>query len=445
MQSKKHKRSACGAMGAVLVASALLAGCDVTNPGPVQDEFIALTPSQLGLINGARRNIAVAVGNQAYTTAMLAREIYPGGQTGAWGHSVTTQGGHLLPGEGPSFTGLHTARFIAETAVKRFKAVGASDERLFQAHLWTAISYRYLGEWWCEAVLPSTDPDVREPGAWETTTQGYFQRAVDNFTTALQYATTDAERHAARAGRAQAYVWLGNWSGAAQDAALVPDNFRLITPMDDQLSALYNPLYEANSGTFRSYTVRFTWFYDYYDQTGDPRTQWGVDPNFSVAVGSLSGFPGGRVPYNPQRKYTSRASAVNLSSGWEMRLIEAEAKLQSGDWQGAMILINRVRTRNVSNKTGVALAPWQAGSLAEAWTYLKRERFIELWLEGRRMGDERRWAANNTPGSTDTPGWENPSHPGYTPIFTANPRSFCFDIPQSERDLNPNVPANTGG
>jgi len=59
---------------------------------------------------------------------------------------------------------------------------------------------------------------------------------------------------------------------------------------------------QANSGTFRSYTVRFTWFYDYYDQTGDPCTQWGLDPNFSGAVGSLSGFPGARVPYNPQRK-----------------------------------------------------------------------------------------------------------------------------------------------
>jgi hypothetical protein len=161
-------------------------------------------------------------------------------------------------------------------------------------------------------------------------------------------------------------------------------------------------------------------------------------------VGSLSGFPGGQVPYNPQRKYKARDAGINLASGWEMRLIEAEAKLKGTDWQGAMTLINRVRTRNVSEKTGQPLAPWTATSQTEAWTFLKRERYIELWLEGRRLADERRWMAGNVPGTLDTPTWEVPGTPGYTPLFTQNPRSFCFDIPDSERDQNPNVPT-TGG
>jgi hypothetical protein len=239
-------------------------------------------------------------------------------------------------------------------------------------------------------------------------------------------------------------VWLGDWSAAAADAAAVPDGFAYAIPMDDTESGLYNDLYEANSGTFRSYTVRFTWFYDYYTETGDPRVAWGVDPDFAVAVGSLSGFPGGQVPYNPQRKYTTRTDDINLASGWEMRLIEAEAKLSSGDWEGAMTLINRVRTRNVSDLTGAPLEPWVASSAEEAWTFLKRERYIELWLEGRRLGDERRWMADNIPGSLDTPTWEDASHPGHTNLFLQNPRSFCFDIPESERDRNPNVPASGG-
>jgi hypothetical protein len=372
--------------------------------------------------------------------ALLGREIFPGGQTGAWGHSVANQGGFIQPGDGPGFTTLHEARFIGETAIKRFTAVGADNDKMYQAHLWTAVSYRLLGEWFCDAVIGSTDPDDRTPGAYEQGTRGYFERAVANYTAALGFAANDQQRYAVRAGRAQAYVWLGDWSAAAADAATVPDEFEFAAVMTELEETIYNDLYEANSGTFRSFTTRFTWFYDYYDETGDPRTPWAVDPNNSVAVGSLSGFPGGRVPYIPQRKYPERGSDINLMSGWEMRLIEAEAKLMSGDWQGAMTLINRVRTRNVSDKTGEPLAAWQASTLEEAWTFLKRERLIELWLEGRRTPDERRWAAAGTPGSNDTPNWEDPSHPGHTPLFLQNPRSYCFDIPNNERELNPNVP-----
>ena len=202
--------------------------------------------------------------------------------------------------------------------------------------------------------------------------------------------------------------------------------------------------------------VQFTWFYDYYSSdstsdttnTGDPRTPWAIDPDFDVAVGSLSGFPGGAVPYKPQQKYTDRSSDIRLASGWEMRLVEAEAILQgagSGDWNDAMTLVNQVRTRNISDVSGLALSPWTATNDTEAWTFLKRERAIELWLEGRRMGDLRRWAELGTPGGVDDPGWEDPSHPGHTPLFLEYSRGpFCWDIPASERNANPNVPAAGG-
>ena len=87
-----------------------------------------------------------------------------------------------------------------------------------------------------------------------------------------------------------------------------------------------------------------------------------------------------------------------------------------------------------------SLDPWVATTETEAWTFLKRERAIELWLEGRRLGDERRWMENGTPGELDTPDWS-----GISPLFTENPRSFCFDVPDSERDQNENVPSSSGG
>ena len=62
-------------------------------------------------------------------------------------------------------------------------------------------------------------------------------------------------------------------------------------------------------------------------------------------------------------------------------------------------------------------------------------RGIELWLEGRRFGDLRRWEARQTPGVLDWPNFEAAS-----PIFSANPRARCFPIPRSEREANPNIP-----
>jgi hypothetical protein len=126
-----------------------------------------------------------------------------------------------------------------------------------------------------------------------------------------------------------------------------------------------------------------------------------------------------------------------------MRRVEAEAILEgagSGYYNDAVDLLNEVRTR-----TGVAQPPVSAANATEAWTLLKRERYIELWLEGRRLADERRWAEDGTPGTLDTPNWENWEGGGpLSPIFLDNPRSYCLDIPESERDANPNVPGLGG-
>src|SRR4029453_1770571 len=108
------------------LACGALAACDVTNPGPVQDEFLALPASQQGLVNGSVRRLAEAVSWEAYTTGLVAREIFPSGQTGAHGHDVLTQGGYIQPGSyGGYFNDAQQARFIAEQAITRFTEVKA--------------------------------------------------------------------------------------------------------------------------------------------------------------------------------------------------------------------------------------------------------------------------------------------------------------------------------
>jgi len=455
---EKTGHGGVGTLCAVAVAAGLSAACDVTNPGPVQDEFLADPSAQLGLVNGAKRVFAESIGDIALDMGYMAREIFPGGQTGAWGTDVNMHAGHPEPGDGPGFTNIQEARFITEVAIQRFTEVNAPASMLYGAYLWNGWAYRILGEWWCETVLPSTDPtDRTAPEYIPNTTDPYFERAIASFTAALGHAANDAQRHAALAGRAQAHLWLGNYTEAAADAAAVDNpDFSFVIEQDISEEALTNYLWQGNSGTFRSYTVQFTWFYDYYTNTGDPRTPWrdGEDyQGFPFGVGSLSGF--GQVPYSPQVKHDDVGSDFELASYDEMQLIQAEAMLDgavAGGVSGAMDIINAVRTSHVSDIDEVGLDPWPATTDPdEAWTYLMRERRIELWIEARNASDERRWIALGSPGTVDIPTWEDPSHPGYTQHFVNYPRGLngdatklCFDIPDAERDQNPNVP-NAGG
>jgi hypothetical protein len=109
-----------------------------------------------------------------------------------------------------------------------------------------------------------------------------------------------------------------------------------------------------------------------------------------------------------------------------MRLIEAEAKLRSSDIAGAFTLINSVRTNAGASALTVPTA------IDEAWRLLKRERGIELWLEARRLGDLRRWKADNTPGALD------PLEVVGTAAHLTS-QNLCFPISRSERETNPNL------
>lgn len=416
---------------AALAGSVLLAGCEVTNPGPVRDDFLAEPASQQGLVNGSIRALAELIagdgGGVAYTGAIISRELFPGGQTGNHGHDVPVQGGYVTPGSFEDyFDDGQQARFVAEEAVRRFTEVGAPEAMLYQAHLYAGYAYRVLGEHWCEAVI---DGSGLQPGST------YFERGEASFTSAIALAPDEASRLAAVAGRAQVRLWLGDFAGAASDASEVPDDFRFDLEYDDIDTATRNAIWFANANLpYRAYVVLNTFQHDYYLETGDPRTRWFEDPAIEFANASLQGF--GQVPWSNQAKYTGPDADVRLAGGPEMRLIEAETLLVEGRWQEALARINAVRTANLSDLTGAPLEPWTAGSAEEVGTRLKRERAIELWLEGRHWGDQRRWADQGTPGSFQLPDFESASN-----LFTLNPRSECLDIPDSERDTNPNVPS----
>ncbi len=453
--------NAMNAIGSAILAVAILtvAACEVINPGPIQDEFLVEEESREGLVNGSQRRLNEAIGWVGYTGALVTRQIMPGGQTGSYGHSVDAQGGYIQPGGFAGyFNDAQQARFIAETALELFADQDVDANVVAQANVWAGFSNRLLGENWCEAVINGSE---LLPGS------DYLRRAEEQFSAALALNPNETLRMAATAGRASVRAFLGDWGGAASDAGGIPSGFEYVVLSDANVATTRNTPQWANARTpYLAFTMWNTYYgpqpdmaaggvpilaSGYYQETGDPRMEWFEDPDFPLSNASLLGY--GQTRWFNQTKYDDPNDSYNVSSGREMRLIEAEAQLTNGNWQAAMATINGLRASYTTNETllhpgGTPLAPWEAGSLEEAWTRLKRERAIELFLEARTLGDQRRWEENNIPGDLELPDFERISY-----IFTDNPRGtiinlqarLCFDVPDSERERNDNVPQLGGG
>ena len=397
-----------------------VSGCalDAVNPGPIRAEALN-TPSALSsLVNGSGRDLAESINWVAYTGGAVAREIFPAGSTGAFGITVLHQNGKLVDNDGDTWWNFaQRARWTSEDAVTRVKSVlgasSANNATLAQALVWAGFSNRHLGENFCQGVINGGAPGPSTV---------YLERAEANFTEAITVATAANNANlvsTATAGRASVRLLRNNTAGAATDAASVASTFVYRMPYYQNELDQYNRIFWASANQpYRAHTVWNTYIETYRRATRDPRVPY--DSSLTILVGDAAVGSLGRVRWYFQTKYPTLASPINLVSGWEMRLIEAEVKLVAGDLDGALTSIN-------GRRTALALAPVTASSLAEGWAALKRERGIELWLEGRRLGDLRRWAALSRPGALD-PKEEIPG------------RDLCFATPLSEKQTNINFP-----
>jgi len=452
---------------AVVAALLVAAACDtgVTNPGLIPDHALDKPEAWPAVVVGARRALSDAIGSSAttggqllYWGAAVSFEINPAGSTGSFGIPTDVQSG--LPTDATvnaDWTSSNVARYTPEAAVARFKRV--MPDTLFpkstlvaQVYLYAGFANRLLGENFCQSVIPIRDPDTTQfkllPGSLGSHTL-YFLRADTAFTNALAVFTasgkTDTQTvnfiRAAHAGRAAvradlATYGLAPWADALADAAFVPDTAKFQVPYSAASPDQYNYLYWARANqSFRAHTQWGTFYEGYYRTTRDPRVKWDTTAlNGDAAVAKF----GGRVPFWPEAKYATTAAPVRLSSGWEMRLIEAEAALVAGDTATARAKMNL-------HRTALALPGVTFTNVTEAWTALKTERAIELWLEGRRLGDLRRWIENSVPG-----GYIDGTYRGSvadtlhaTPIETMTApvaRVLCFPVGRNERETNPNIP-----
>jgi starch-binding outer membrane protein, SusD/RagB family len=427
-----------GRWARVMALTVLLSGCDlsVTNPGPVQDVFLDEQAAHPAIIYGAMRVLSDALGANGGGFAMcggvVAREWFPSGQTQSFACEIKDFWNELVPENAGVVNRAQQARALAEQGTARIRE--ARGDKFAQwdmaalALLYVGYSNRLLGEHVCRTVID---------GGAEQKFTIHFERAEAAFTEAIDIARAQKNttyEYAALAGRASVRIWRGNWTGAMADAALVPASFSYKAAYNALFQDQYNALYFSTTDQARrNFSQWHTFYGDNFDQFNDPRTPYRKYPAITAKVGlglltDLGDGYGtyGAIPYWQQRKYTKEDDGIELSSGREMQLLIAEGKLRAGDWQGALAIVNQIRTQ-------VGVPVRQAATAEEAWTWVKLEKLIEIWLEGRAVGERRRWAGDGP----------DPAAPGPLPAYLRmddrRGKDRCWPFSQSEIETNPNI------
>ena len=309
--------------------------------------------------------------------------------TGTWSGYDEVDHGRFQYGTSP-MDGTHDAwlrgRWFAQDAEERFTRVlegaAATDPLMAQVHMSEGLMDLYMGIAFCES------PAV--PGGPAVTSQALLAQAVQKLTRAIttaQAANTPDYRVAALAGRARAYLLLGNDEAAAADAAGVPAGFSYDAIFNQQST---NSVVVLTTKTFNEAAgLMYTWW-DQIDESassGFMRDPWTDEPDPRIPV-----FFDGEVatdnetPHYSQWKYSRDIDDIPMLHSDAMALIEAEVLANGGDYPGATAILNGLRSA-----VGLSDLPTTPTTAQQMQDYLLSERFAELFMEGMRIVDLHRF------------------------------------------------------
>jgi hypothetical protein len=300
------------------------------------------------------------------------------------------------------YTPINTARYTNDQAVSKLlewtDAQVPNRQRLIAVNSAMAgFSLLLLGEGFCEGVIGL--------GGALTPTQ-LFDSAEVRFTRAITAATAAGDAsvlNLAYVGRARARINRGAKAGAADDAARVPVGFVYNATADATIGRRNNRVFQqVNQSNATSVAPA-------YRTLNDPR----------VSVTDLNRTAPDQINrlWN-QNKYGSLVATYPIASGIEAQLILAEAR---GGAAGVAIL-NSLRAR-----AGVALAPLTAQESANVDAAVAEERRRELFLQGNRWFDVKRFNLPQVPaaGTLYAKGG----------VYGAQ---RCWPLPDAEKLANPN-------
>lgn len=405
----------------LLLVIVIITSCDfgVTNPGRIEEDDLNTVNGMKALVTGMSADFSYIYDDLSFTGARLSDEL---AGSGSYYLTSLLRRGIVNPEDVDFYwEGVQQARFVAEDGIKRMKNVLGDD---FDGNPLTVRAYLYAG-FSNRIIAENFNRDVIDAGAAQPASET-FQRAIGHFENAIQQAQAANESEfmtAARGGLAQVYVGLGQWSEATQYSSQIPTDF------------MYYTAYSNNSGRESNEYRNET--HDRYEASAfntlaasrspqDPRVPI-TDCSATPAECSAEVGADGQTTMLRQEKFPELGSDIPIVKGTEMRLIEAEAALMGNDLVTAMKKINEVRNYyGLQDTTASGIGELGGSDKSDAWDILDQERYLTLWLEGRRLHDLRRWDHYFLDGGTIV-------YPGVTR------RASYFPIAESECAANDQV------
>ena len=416
---------------AIVVGALVLAACTnwlaVDNPSVIDNDALDPIADAPVLAKSVQQNFASAYGHLiVYSSWFVGEtdvsETFP--TRNEFGRrSITIQNGSLDTDVWfPLSQTVKSAYLVLDVALPD----PATNINYARANLFLGFSYGFMAEQFCRGTVLSGP---------ELTTAAMLDSAVAHFTLAISQgdaAGSDGPNlaNAARVGLARAQLQAGRLPEAIAAAGTVPAGFNYnLNYIDDlaQRFRLANRMwfYVRDRG---SIAVAPIWRIGPQVgpdtvQRAEPRVPWRITKAKGDFAPQDAAYASDRgVPYAIQQKYTDYNVPVRLASKLEADYITAEA-------QGTAAQLVLIDARRAADSQPPYSGPTDANSvLTEFFT----QKGFDFYLEGKRLGDFRRYSANiigvPVPGSTY---WK----PGFAPVGS----DVCYPLPITEIDNNPNL------
>ena len=424
--------------GLVLLLASLpgLACTDVTaleqkNPGQLSSESVYTPANAQLLVNGAISDFECAFTRYVVGTGLFGDELSTSIastpnfdydrrtlQTNAT-YGTATCGNNQQP---PIYTTLSTARASADTAAAKLRAwtdaempAGANRTKLIgQAAAYGGYSLVLMGEAMCSAAI-NLGPELTPAQLFEEAKQRFDPGEVETRT-----GSNTNSLNLALLGRARTLLNLNKPADAAVDAAKIPAGFSVATSTDAINARKQNFVFVTiNNNNFSTVDASFRGL----TINGAP------DPRVAVTNTGRAGTVQGSQIWTVD-KYASLTAAMPVARWAEAQLIIAEARAAANDLTGAASAINAVR----ATRPGLPTYSATGQTAAQVRDQIIEERRRELYLEGHRLGDVRRYGLPLAP-AAGTP---------YTLGGGTYGTQTCFPLPDVERINNPTIAGAAG-